>query len=67
MPEFPCDPTSLGKWRQRVGVEGSEQLLKESLAAAQRAAVLTPPEIKRVKVDTTGQEKAIAFPTEARL
>ena len=39
--EFPCDPTSLVKWRQRVGVEGSEQLLKESLAAAQREAVLT--------------------------
>ena len=65
--EFPCDPTSLVKWRQRVGVEGSEQLLKESLAAAQREAVLTEAEIKRVNVDTTVQEKAIAFPTDARL
>jgi len=65
--EFPCDPTSLVKWRQRVGVEGSEKLLKESLAAAQREAVLTPAEIKRVNVDTTVQEKAIAFPTDARL
>ena len=64
---FPCDPTSLVKWRQRVGVEGSERLLKESLAAAQREAVLTPAEIKRVNVDTTVQEKAIAFPTDARL
>ena len=65
--EFPCDPTSLVKWRQRVGVEGSEKLLKESLAAAQREAVLTPAEVKRVNVDTTVQEKAIAFPTDARL
>jgi transposase, IS5 family len=65
--EFPCDPTSLVKWRQRVGVEGSEQLLRESLAAARREAVLTPTEIKRVNVDTTVQEKAIAFPTDARL
>jgi IS5 family transposase len=65
--ELPCDPTSLVKWRQRVGVEGSEQLLKESLAAAQREAVLTEAEIKRVNVDTTVQEKAIAFPTDARL
>lgn len=65
--EFPCDPTSLVKWRQRVGVEGSEKVLKESLAVAQREAVLTPTEIKRVKVDTTVQEKAIAFPTDARL
>ena len=55
------------KGRQRVGVEGSEQLLKESLAAAPREAVLTATEIKRVNVDTTVQEKAIAFPTDARL
>lgn len=64
---FPCDPTSLVKWRQRVGVEGSEQMLKESLAAAQRAAVLPPTEVKRVNVDTTVQEKAVAYPTDARL
>jgi transposase, IS5 family len=65
--EFPCDPTSLVKWRQRVGVEGSEKLLKESLAAAQREAVLTETELKRVNVDTTVHEKALAFPTDARL
>ena len=65
--EFPCNPTSLVKWRQRVGVEGSEKMLKESLAAAQREAVLSPAEVKRVNVDTTVQEKAIAFPTDARL
>ena len=65
--ELPCDPTSLVKWRQRVGVAGSEKLLKESLAAAQREAVLTEAELKRVNVDTTVQEKAIAFPTDARL
>ena len=49
------------------GVAGSEKLLKESLAAAQREAVLTEAELKRVNVDTTVQEKAIAFPTDARL
>lgn len=65
--EFPCDPTSLVKWRQRVGAAGIEKLLKESLAAAQREAVLPPTEVKRVTVDTTVQEKAIAFPTDARL
>jgi len=65
--ELPCDPTRLVKWRQRVGGAGSEKLLKESLAAAQREAVLTEAELKRVNVDTTVQEKAIAFPTDARL
>jgi transposase, IS5 family len=65
--EFPCDPSSLVKWRQRVGVAGSEKMLKELLAAAQREAVLAATEIKRVNVDTTVQEKAIAFPTDVRL
>ena len=65
--EVPCEPTSLGKWRQRVGAAGSEKLLKESRAAAQREAVLTPVEVKTVNGDTTVQEKASALPTEARL
>ncbi len=65
--ELPCVPTSLVKWRQRVGVNGIEQLLKESLDTAKRAAALKPAELKRVNVDTTVQEKAIAFPTDARL
>jgi transposase, IS5 family len=54
------------KWRQRVGGEGSEPLLKESWAAAPRQAVRTPAEIKRVTVDATAQEEAVAFPTDAR-
>jgi IS5 family transposase len=65
--ELPCNPTSLVKWRQRIGPGGMEQLLAETLAAAQRQEVLKPSEIRRVNVDTTVQEKAIAFPTDARL
>jgi transposase, IS5 family len=65
--ELPCVPTSLVKWRQRVGAVGIERLLKEALDTAQRAGVLKPAELKRVNVDTTVQEKAIAFPTDARL
>jgi IS5 family transposase len=65
--ELPCDPTSLVKWRQRIRPGGMEQLLAETIAAAQRQQVLKPREIRRVNVDTTVQEKAIAFPTDARL
>jgi IS5 family transposase len=65
--EFPCDPTSVVKWRQGVGADGGEKVLKASLAAAQREQVLPAPELKRVHVDTTVQEKAVAFPTDARL
>ncbi len=65
--ELPCDPTSLVKWRKRIGPEGMERLLQETIAAAQRQQALKPSEIRRVNVDTTVQEKAIAFPTDARL
>jgi len=65
--ELPCDPTSLVKWRKRIGPGGMEKLLAETIAAAQRQQALKPSEIRRVNVDTTVQEKAIAFPTDARL
>jgi IS5 family transposase len=65
--ELPCDPTSLVKWRKRIGPGGMERLLQETIAAAQRRQALKPSEIRRVNVDTTVQEKAIAFPTDARL
>src|SRR5260370_25013420 len=65
--ELPCDRTSLVKWRKRIGPGGMERLLQETIAAAQRQQALKPSEIRRVNVDTTVQEKAIAFPTDARL
>lgn len=64
---LPCDPTSLVKWRKRVGAEGMETLLKETLDTARREQALKEHEAERVNVDTTVQEKAIAFPTDARL
>lgn len=65
--EFPCHPTNLSKWRQRVGVDGVEKLLKQVLRTAMNQQALKPSEIATVNVDTTVQEKAIAFPTDARL
>ncbi len=65
--ELPCDPTSLVRWRKRIGPGGMEKLLQETIVAAQRQTALKPAEIRRVNVDTTVQEKAIAFPTDARL
>lgn len=64
---LPCDPTTLVKWRQRVGAAGIESLLKETLDTARRQQALKEQEVERVNVDTTVQEKAIAFPTDARL
>jgi transposase, IS5 family len=65
--QLPCHPTSLVKWRRRVGADGIEKLLKQTIATAKQEGALKDHEITRVNVDTTVQEKAIAFPTDARL
>lgn len=65
--EPPIDPSSLTRWRQRVGADGMEKLLKQTIDTAKRAQLITRRHIERVNVDTTVQEKAIAFPTDARL
>ncbi len=65
--KFPCHPTSLVKWRKQIGTDGFEQLLGQIIQTAMRTSVLKPKEIERVNVDTTVQEKAVAFPTDARL
>ncbi|MEL6780656.1 MAG: IS5 family transposase [Cyanobacteria bacterium J06597_16] len=65
--ELPCHPTSLVKRRKQIGTDGFEQLLGQIIQTAMRSAVMKPKEIERVNVDTTVQEKAVAFPTDARL
>jgi len=65
--QLPCHPTSLVKWRQRLKADGVEKLLKEVLATAVRSGALSEKDLECVTVDTTVQEKAVAFPTDARL
>jgi|FrelakmetLWP11LW_1041352.scaffolds.fasta_scaffold17336_1 IS5 family transposase len=65
--DCPLHPTSLVKWRQRVGVERLETLLAETLRLALEFEQVTVQQLRKVTVDTTVQEKAIAFPTDARL
>jgi len=64
---LPIDPSSMTRWRKRVGVDGIEELLKQTIATAQRQRYLKPSDVAKVNVDTTVQEKAIAYPTDARL
>jgi hypothetical protein len=56
-----------GQRRRCLGSDGMEKLLTQTLSTAKREQALRDPELKRVNVDTTVQEKAVAFPTEARL
>ena len=65
--EPPIHPTSLVKWRQRVGADRLEALLAETIRLALQLKQVTARQIEKITVDTTVQEKAIAFPTDARL
>jgi len=65
--DLPCHPTSLVKWRQRLGEEGCEWLLTETINAGLKLKLIKPSSLKRVVVDTTVQEKNITFPTDAKL
>jgi len=65
--ELPIDPSSLSRWRKRVGAERLEKLLEATIHTALAVKAVRPQEFQKVNVDTTVQEKAIAFPTDARL
>ena len=65
--ELPLHPTSLVKWRKRVGVEKLLELLQETIALAVREKQITPRELEQVNVDTTVQEKNITHPTDSKL
>jgi len=65
--ELPCDPSSLVRWRQRIGEAGCEWLLAQSIAAANKGGVVKRASLDKVVLDTTVQPKAIAHPTDSRL
>ena len=65
--ELPIDPSSLTRWRKRLGPDKIEELLSATIDTAKEEKLLTEKHVERVNVDTTVQEKAIAFPTDARL
>jgi IS5 family transposase len=63
----PFDRSSMTRWRQRMGAERLDFLLQESLAVALKTEAIAPKDLSRIIVDTTVQEKAITFPTDAKL
>jgi IS5 family transposase len=65
--EPPIDPSSMSRWRRRVGQAGAEELLRQTIEAGLRMGAIKPSELRRVNVDTTVQEKHIRHPTDPRL
>ena len=65
--EMPVDPTSLTRWRHRLGIEGLERILSETIRVAVSGGVVQPKDLESVIVDTTVMEKAVTFPTDSKL
>lgn len=65
--DLPIDPSSMTKWRQRVGDKLFSDLLGLTIQLALGLKLVKPKQLTEVAVDTTVQPKAIAHPTDARL
>lgn len=65
--KLPIHPTSMTRWRQRIGAEKLEELLKQTVEVAVEQKHLPKAELKQVNVDTTVQEKNITHPTDSKL
>ena len=65
--KMPIHPATMTKWRNRPGKSGSEKLLIETIKAGLKSKTIKPGSLKKVTVDTTVQEKNIAFPTDSKL
>ena len=63
----PIDPSSLTRWRKRIGEEGVEWLLTKTIEAGRASGTVANRSLERVSVDTTVMEKNIAHPTDAQL
>ncbi len=64
---LPIDPSTMTRWRKRIGPEGMELLLKSSVSVALESGTARASSLERVSVDTTVQPKAIAYPTDSQL
>jgi IS5 family transposase len=59
--ECPIHPTSMSRWRKRVGADRLVELLQETIALAKREGHVSHRDLGRVNVDTTVQEKNITY------
>ena len=63
----PIDPSSLTRWRKRLGEAGVEELLAVTLDTAIKSGHLRKNSLETVIVDTTVMEKAVSHPTDSKL
>jgi len=65
--KFPVNPSSLSRWRKRIGEKGMLKILAQTLKAALNIGAVQTKSLKKVIVDTTVMPKNIAYPTDSKL
>jgi IS5 family transposase len=65
--EMPINPSQMTRFRDRIGEDGCEFMLGLTVLAGIATKTVSVTSLSVVNVDTTVQDKAIAFPTDARL
>lgn len=65
--QLPIDPSQMTRFRKRIGETGCEFMLGLTIQTGIITKTVSAASLAIVNVDTTVQEKAISFPTDARL
>jgi transposase, IS5 family len=65
--DLPIDPSLMTGFRNRIGQDGCEFILGLTVQTGLVTKTVAPASLAVVNVDTTVQDKAVAFPTDARL
>jgi transposase, IS5 family len=65
--DLPIDPSLMTLFRNRIGAQGCEFILGLTVQTGLATKTIAAASLAVVNVDTTVQDKAVAFPTDARL
>ena len=65
--EMPCDPTSLIRWRQKLGESGIKKIFSHTVKTAVNSGAVEKKCLEKTIVDTTVMNKNVTFPTDGKL
>jgi IS5 family transposase len=64
---LPIDPSQMTRFRDRIGEQGCEFMLSLTVHTGIKTKTVAAASLAVVNIDTTVQDKAITYPTDARL
>ena len=65
--KLPVEASSMSRFRNRIGELGCELLLLQTVSVGVQSKTVKARDFKRITVDSTVQEKAVMYPTDAKL